>query len=369
MSDVNYSSDHQAPLVTPDVGEIPDKISVSDAARLLQQSRRPKAEAAPPKPVEAAPEPTPPPVKQSEAPPAEDASPPEAVPGEQQGDDQAQLPSIDPPRSWSKEDKELFTGLPRETQERLAERERSREGDFLRRQNEVSERQKAAEAERQKTEQVRQQYETALPILLQNLQSGMSGEFADIKTMADVQKMATEDWPRYIRWDAQQKQVYAVQEEMRTAEQRRQQEKQGKWQEFSVKEDELFKAKAPEWSNAEEASRLQSAAIKTLNELGFTESELAESWNGSKDLSLRDHRMQLLIRDAVKWREAQAKARVAPKAPLPPVQRPGPSQPKNADLMSQVQTSLENLPSMNTLDATREGARLLRLRRENGGRR
>ena len=45
---------------------------------------------------------------------------------------------IEPPRSWTKEDKELFTGLPRATQERLAERERSREGDFLRRQNEAA---------------------------------------------------------------------------------------------------------------------------------------------------------------------------------------------------------------------------------------
>jgi hypothetical protein len=75
----------------------------------------------------------------------------------------------------------------------------------------------------------------------------VAGEFADVKTMADVQKMATEDWPRYIRWDAQQKQVYAVQEEMRTAQQRAQQEKAGKWQEFASKEDELFKSKVPEW--------------------------------------------------------------------------------------------------------------------------
>ena len=32
------------------------------------------------------------------------------------------------------------------------------------------------------------------------------------------------------------------------------------------------------------------------------------SWNGARDLSLRDHRVQLLIRDATLWREAQAKA-------------------------------------------------------------
>src|SRR5205807_8024258 len=72
--------------------------------------------------------------------PTNDAAPVDAQdPGERtEGADRQQEPApIEPPRSWTKEDKELFTGLPRATQERLAERERSREGDFLRRQNEA----------------------------------------------------------------------------------------------------------------------------------------------------------------------------------------------------------------------------------------
>ena len=130
------------------------------------------------------------------------------------------LPPIEPPRSWTKEDKELFTSLPRETQERIAERERSRESDFLRRQNEAADKLKGLTAKEQAVEQARQQYEAALPILLENLQGAMAGEFADIKTMADVQKMASEDWPRYIRWDAQQKQIAVVKQELSAAEAR-----------------------------------------------------------------------------------------------------------------------------------------------------
>src|SRR6266700_859128 len=53
--------------------------------------------------------------------PGNDAGP-DTVPGETQGDDRAEVPPIEPPRSWTKEDKELFKGLPRETQERLADR-------------------------------------------------------------------------------------------------------------------------------------------------------------------------------------------------------------------------------------------------------
>ena len=62
---------------------------------------------------------------------AGDAGELNAPPGEiESADRQAQPAPIEPPRSWTKEDKELFTSLPRETQERIAERERSRETDF-----------------------------------------------------------------------------------------------------------------------------------------------------------------------------------------------------------------------------------------------
>jgi hypothetical protein len=50
---------------------------------------------------------------------------------------------------------------------------------------------------------------------------------------------------------------------------------------------------------------------------------LAAAWQGQNGLSLRDHRMQLLIRDATLYREAQTKAKAAVAKQVPPVQRPG----------------------------------------------
>src|SRR5262249_31959780 len=124
-----------------------------------------------------------------------DAAPQEAeAPGETESADPAEaLPPIDAPRSWTAEDKELFNSLPRETQERIAGRERSRERDFRRSQDEAAEKLKGLTAKEQAAEQARQQYETALPLLLQTLQSQQAGEFADIKTMADVERLARED--------------------------------------------------------------------------------------------------------------------------------------------------------------------------------
>jgi hypothetical protein len=54
---------------------------------------------------------------------------------------------IEPPRSWSREQKEEFRTYPREAQEKVAFRERERETALRRGQNEVAEQRKAVEAE------------------------------------------------------------------------------------------------------------------------------------------------------------------------------------------------------------------------------
>ena len=298
-----------------------------------------------------------------------DAGEREAPPGETESADPAaearpeagtDLPPIEAPRSWTKEDKELFTSLPRATQERIAERERSREGDFNRRQQEAAEKSKALEAERSKAEQARQQYEAALPQLLQTLQQQQAGEFADIKTLADVERLAREDWPRYALWDVQQKKIAEVGQHLALAQQRQAQERVQQFSEFARREDDLFKEKVPDMADAKRAAGLQTAALAVLKELGFQETELAQSWHGQRDLSLRDHRVQLLIRDATLWRDAQAKAKAAATRPVPAVQRPGVSQPKGAAQDAQIQHLTQKLEKTGNL---KDAAALLRARR------
>ena len=298
-----------------------------------------------------------------------DAGEREAPPGETESADPAadprpeagtEPPPIEPPRSWTKEDKDLFTSLPRATQERIAERERSREGDFNRRQQEAAEKSKALEAERSKAEQARQQYEAALPQLLQTLQQQQAGEFADIKTLADVERLAREDWPRYALWDVQQKKIAEVAQHLALAQQRQAQERVQQFAEFARREDDLFKEKVPDMADAKRAAGLQTAALAVLKELGFQETELAQSWHGQRDLSLRDHRVQLLIRDATLWRDAQAKAKAAATRPVPPVQRPGVSQPKGAAQDAEIQHLTQKLDKTGNL---KDAAALLRARR------
>jgi hypothetical protein len=251
------------------------------------------------------------------------AAPPEQeAPGETSETEPAEQPSFDPPRSWTKEAKEAFKLLPPGLQKDVAELERSREVEIRRSQNEVAEKLKGLTAKEQAAEQVRQQYEAALPSLLQALQDQQAGEFSDIKTMADVERLAREDWPRYALWDASQKKIQAVGMEMQRSQERQASEFKQKWSDFTTKEDQAFADKVPEMADPKKASALADAAVGVLRETGFSDQELAKLWNGEASISLRDHRLQLIVRDAVKLRQAQKAAKVTPK-PVPPVQRPG----------------------------------------------
>ena len=159
----SYALERSAPADTPAY------LSTHDAAEVLRKLRQPKAnDTDMPDPSARAPTAAPQPghsasktrvnalMESTAADAADDAAPVDAQdPGERtEGADRQQEPApIEPPRSWTKEDKELFTSLPRATQERIAERERSRESDFLRRQNEAAEKLKGLTAKEQAVEQ------------------------------------------------------------------------------------------------------------------------------------------------------------------------------------------------------------------------
>jgi hypothetical protein len=382
MMNTTESAAGETPAFIPVASPGEGPISVRDAGRALASFRhelRRKREADPdpqaslqgsaPRAEETSAVPQEPEPESADA----DAAPPEELAPEKLASEEARgeaetadpeaaaLPPIEPPRSWTKDDKELFSSLPRATQERIAERERLREGDFLRRQNEAAELRKAMDAERGQVELARQQYEAALPALLQTLQQQQAGEFADIKTIADVEKLAREDFSRYALWDAQQKKIGAVLQELNAVQARQVQERQILWSEFARRQDDLFKEKVPEFADGEKAAKLQNAAVGVLKDLGFHEGELLALWNGQRGISLRDHRLQLLVRDGIRYREAQQKARLAATKPVPPVQRPGVAQPKGAARDAQLQALTTKLEKTGSL---KDAARLLAERRK-----
>lgn len=292
-----------------------------------------------------------------------DAAPPEQeTSGEtEEQDEPAERPTINPPSSWTKDEKEAFKLLPPEHQQRIADRERTREVEIRRGQNEAAEIRKAAEAERQAAEQARQQYEAALPNLVQAIQSQFASEFSDVTTWDDVQRMAENDPIRYLRYDALQKQHANAQNEAQQAEQRRAQEGTARFNAYKDEQTKLFLEKAPEFADPENGPKLRQDVRTMLADVGMTDDELAAIWNQGAGVSLHDHRIQLIVRDAQKWRAAQkAKQSVSAKQ-VPPAQRAGVTPSKG----ERAATSIQALESqLKRTGSAKDAVALMRAQRQ-----
>jgi hypothetical protein len=259
-----------------------------------------------------------------------DDTAPARAPGESdvpERDDAAEMPPIEPPRSWTKEEKDRFSALPRELQAYLSEREAGRERDFLQRQQQIVEQQRAAQRAQQQYQQSQAQYEQALPHLLQTLYARQQGEFADIRTPEDVVNLARTDPVRYTQWDATQKQVALAQQQVHAAQQRQFMEQSQRWEQYVKAQDDKFAAVEPDFSDPVKAPKLQSQVRSYLTKKGLSENEIKNLW--SSNGVFRDARTQAIIWDAARYEAAREAARSATAKPLPQVQRPGAAQTKS----------------------------------------
>jgi hypothetical protein len=267
--------------------------------------------------------------------PAEQTS----VEADQQQDDPAERPSIDPPRSWPKEDHEFFRSLSPEAQQRVVDLDRNRELEIRKGQNEAAEIRKAAEAERTQAEQARQRYESSIADMLQTMQQ--NNPFADIKTDADVQKLANEDPFRFVQWQAHQQQVHALRVKAQELQDARIKEAQDAFNNYADEQDKLFLSEAKEFADPERADTARKEIVSYLTDVrGIPQDRLQRMYSGLETFSIRDASAQLIIRDAAKWHAAQKKATAAAQKPVPPVQRPG-TAPSKADANAATVKALE----------------------------
>ncbi len=348
------------PVTTP---ANPDNtpLDVREGARQLAAYRWKRdnpAEAAketPAAPVEAAAEPDPAQAEDSD---------PETAPAETTETVEPEAtPPIEPPRSWTKEEKEEFATYPREAQEKIARREQDRETALRRSQNEAADKLKGLTAKEQAAEQARQQYEKALPALLQTLQETQQGEFSDIKTMADVTKLANEDWPRYARWDAQQKQIAAVAQEAKATQERQASEFQKQWSEYAEKQDKLASELIPDLADKSKATKLGEAVLATVERVGFTKEEFAKAWTGEASISPRDARWQQILEKAARYDQAKQNVAKPAAKPIPAVQRPGTSKAPVSARDTEIQTLEKRFEKTGHW---KDGAALLTARRRAG---
>lgn len=295
-----------------------ESISAREAAGLISapEEKKPVSEAEAPSPA-AEPE-------HESADEADAAPPEEESSGEtEERADPEDTPSIDPPRSWSKEDKAVFAALPRETQERLVEIDRTRELEVRRGQNETAEQRRAIDAELRAAEQSRRQYEEAVTGYAQAIEQAHLGEFSDIKTQDDLVKMQETDPLRFQRWQLSAMRSAQAKDEAERAQAQQRSEYSNQLRNYQKDQLAIFQARAPEFFDPKTASAKQTEARTYLNDVGFTQEQLAAHWDGFEPLSIHDHRVQLMIRDGMRYRAAEKAARKAPPREVPPVQRPG----------------------------------------------
>jgi hypothetical protein len=327
-------------------------MSVEDAARSLTDARH-KAVAK--LTAESAPEAT------AETELAQANADPETAPSEEpEAIEPEAIPPIEPPRSWTKAEKERFAALPRETQEYLHTREQERDRDVRRSQNEVAEERKAAKAEREAMEQLRKQYEAKLPALEKKLQT--VGPFADIHSHEDLRNLQRNDPFRFQEYQLYVWEQQAEQVELQQAEARKATEKQRESFERKTREHALLIEAAPEWADADKLKAAQTAAAELFKAKGFNDEDMRAI---SDNPLLDDHRFQLIVADALKYQDIQKAPKAVASRPVPPVQRPGTAKPATAGAVSQIQALEKQLSSASGDRAARISAQIWALERKN----
>jgi hypothetical protein len=373
MSDETSSPAGSEPVSIPLAADAPESMSFEDAVRSLKadrekltaptESARPAADSAAPATADA----------DELAEQADDAAPPEEDPsGEEEPEaiePAEELPPIEPPRSWTKEEKEAFKAWPREAQQSIARVTSSREAEFRRSQNEVATKEKALAERLQAAEQAKQQYEASVQDHLQALEREQRREFPDIKTWDDVKALQASDPLRYQAWDLHQKELALVSKQAAEVKESQEKEFSSKWTQHVQKENELAAESIPELRDPEKGPALIKRAAERLQEIGFKPDELQQLAEGRASISIYDHRLQRLIHSDLKLTDIQkAKAAVVRK-PVPQVQRPGAARPANTGTAQQIQALERQLANATGNQAIAISAQIHQLERKAASRR
>jgi hypothetical protein len=142
------------------------------------------------------------------------------------------------------------------------------------------------------------------------------------------------------------------------------QQYQADWTRFSAEEDSKFIQRNPEMADPAQSQAIVNKAANYMRNIGFSDRDINALWHGQNSVSVRDHRVQQLIMDAMKYREARAAVPNAKaKIQAARVQKPGAS----GDRPSDQEAGLRHLNErLNTSHSARDAAKLLIARRAGG---
>jgi NADH dehydrogenase/NADH:ubiquinone oxidoreductase subunit G len=182
------------------------------------------------------------------------------------------------------------------------------------------------------SEAARNQYLAALNHLVPTLQAAIQGEFADVKTYDDLQRLMDEDPARYNRYaiaqaklaDAQRHQNYAQAEAAQ-----RQRESFIQWQDDEAKK---LGDLIPDLKDKAKAPKVIEGIRSFAAELGYTQEQMALA--SARDWATLHDAMQFRSQKNAEAEKAKAAAKELEEArkkaaTAPPVQKPGVTQQTN----------------------------------------
>ena len=178
----------------------------------------------------------------------------------------------------------------------------SRDADYRRKTEDLAYDKKQFQTE---SEKQRQDYSTKLSELNQMMSVAQQQLNAEINS-ADLEKLYEEDPTEAARIEHRLKKK---QEKLNQAMQKTQSEQKKQFDGFLQDQQRKLVQKMPEFSNPDKASQLKSSMKSTLNSYGFNDQEIAQVY---------DHRIVMLVNDAMKFRNMQkAKPNMAKKISKP----------------------------------------------------
>jgi hypothetical protein len=286
---------------------------------LLDPPRRQRAQQTPREPVEppAAPEPAP---ETEPGPGPEDPAPGDTeeadLPDEPDGEADTEPAAVEPPRSWSNADKEVFAQLPPEAQAVIARRESERDKAFNAKTQEIAQHRQALETTFGEIQQERSAYAKNLEQLL-------------FVAAPEAQKFAQIDWARLAREqpaeyvaltaerDALRGRIGGIQQELQRVSAQSQQAQAQQFAQLRQAEMGRLVEKLPDFGDETKGPKLAGDMRAWLQQRGFADHEIGQ---------VIDHRVLLVVAEAMRAsQQAQARQQAEAKRTnaAPTVQPPG----------------------------------------------
>jgi hypothetical protein len=308
----------QAPSsITPAVISENQGISEAEAAAKISALIAPKPPRAPDgkfQPQNPQPAAEPEPVEQSE---------PEAAPAEATSEEDIEIddgeataaddnqPDIEMPKSWSSTDRAEWDKLTPEAKAIVQRRETQRDHGMRKLADQLKVKETEVTKAIEQIDQERLQLAQAAQRYSSDAVKQFQAKFGDVK---DVQALSRENPARYLEMDAAWKGVQAAQHEAQMLQQQQQQETLKKLSDWRMEENEKL-AELAGLKDEASASEFEKSVMDFTNKVGIP-AERVSQYRADE---------LLIVRDAMKWRNAVAKKDAAKKAqtPPPPVLKPG----------------------------------------------